>query len=524
MPTNSRLSLVDPLPFEELFRPLVPEAEDELRRRVDAVAWELLTPEAHSDWSQYLLTRLTAAGSKAAHWQFQIYRTVHAAFAVEWQEGRQMSNALYRQFVGSQPKGRLQKLFDEFPALAILCSTLVKNWLTAVGEFLANLQTDYSGLSPHFPGGDFPCPIAGIQAGLSDPHRGGRCVIRIKFGDGESLIYKPRSLATERHFAAFLDQLNVEDVVHPLKSARCWDCGDHGWMEDIAPRPCSTVASVQAFYWRMGAQLGLVYLARGVDFHRENVIAAGEFPVLVDLEGLWHPQPAFTSRQKEIVDTVLGTGFLPINDSESGKAYEWGALGRQRHTDRTVAVWNHVNHDNMSVRTTIQTSRGYSHLPVLSGETHLATEYVSCIQSGFRWMGEYLYGENNRWSGFERWISALARCPRRLIPRPTARYQTALERITAPETLRQAQITTDALPGFTRMAGLESCESQMLAQMDVPYFLQTDFNPGQLDSSNLRIPSQDEYFAQIPVIARSLASNHPSSQASLGHLESTTIP
>ena len=185
---------------------------------------------------------------------------------------------------------RLEKLFGEFPVLARVCDTLIKNWLVAVAEFLGRLEADRNALSTHFTAGRYAGQVSTLRAGLSDPHRSGRCVVKMRFASGDQLIYKPRSLAPEAHFSGLLDQLNRTGISHLLLAARCWDRGEYGWMENLEQRPCAAQADVHAYYWRAGVLLGLVYLARGVDFHRENLIAAGEFPVLIDLEALLHPQ------------------------------------------------------------------------------------------------------------------------------------------------------------------------------------------------------------------------------------------
>src|SRR5262249_13080807 len=44
------------------------------------------------------------------------------------------------------------------------------------------------------------------------------------------------------------------------------------------------------FYRRQGAYLALLYALEATDFHNENLIAAGEHPVLIDLESLFHPR------------------------------------------------------------------------------------------------------------------------------------------------------------------------------------------------------------------------------------------
>ena len=59
-------------------------------------------------------------------------------------------------------------------------------------------------------------------------------------------------------------------------------------MEFVAASGCTEAEAIQRFYERQGAYLALLYALEATDFHLENLIAAGEYPVWVDLESLFH--------------------------------------------------------------------------------------------------------------------------------------------------------------------------------------------------------------------------------------------
>lgn len=493
-----------PLAFEELFRPLVLDAESALHQQTDAEARDLLTPEAHVDWTRYLLARLTAAGSEAAHWQLQIYKTVRTVFPVEKRATKQGSKIVYLQFIGSQPRDRLWKLFDEFPALAELCSVLVKNWLATVDEFLVRLQADHRKLRAHFPSGSFTCPVARLQPGLSDPHNGGRSVVRLSFADGTSLIYKPRSLAPEAHFAALLEQLNVSEVSYPLKSARCWDRGEYGWMENVAASPCSSIEEVHRFYWRAGALLGLIYLARGVDFHRENLIAAGQYPVLIDLETLWHPQNCYGG-DISAVASVLYTGFLPQLNLRSEKHYQWSALSRAANPESMALESTYINHARTMQKPNGRKTEGSRHLPTFLDAPRPAAEFIGNIEAGFRWVGKQMFGAGQE--QFRRWRDALTKQRRRFIRRSTARYQSALKWLTTPQYLRQTSARDELMARSWSAQSdkpLLPDEIHALGQMDIPYLKQGGDGAEAPNAAELEEFTEETYLAQIPIIVGAL--------------------
>lgn len=515
---------MQPLPFEELFWPLVLEASDELHRQTGAAAWELLTSEAHSGWTHYLLSQLSAAGSKAAHWQFQIFKTVRAVFPAAGRREDGVTDSLYRQFVGPEPKLRLGAILDEFPALVRLCQTLAGNWIATVAEFLTRLEADRSGFGLHFREGAFVCSVTKIEAGLSDAHRGGRCVVRMVFHDGASLIYKPRSIAAEACFSALLAQINTSSAARPFRPPTCWDRGDYGWMEDIKQDSCNTRRGVHAFYWRAGALLGLVYLARGVDFHRENLVAAGECPVLVDLEGLWHPLPRTEKSPALDADTVLQTGFLPHRNSTSGKAYDRGALSLHVRVNRpATTTWVNINQDDMDMVKGRRTFEKQFHLPTIAGAVHLASKYASDVKAGYRWAGKHLLGNKVRREKFNRWLHSLVRCRRRHILRSTVRYHAVIEQLTSPRFLRTEQTQAESTAGLHRDdPPLQEDELRALRQLDVPYFEQAQSDPGNDPSESLLAerPGKEKYLSQIPVIADCLTID---SQAHTGHQRVSTV-
>lgn len=439
--------------LDRLFTPIVLDARERLRRQTDAKRYDLLTADAHAGWEDYLLRRLRFVGKKVVDQRFQVFCSARSAFS--WPRGEQPApeSAVRLEFVGGQPAQRLREILGEFPGLARICATLATNWIATVCEFLERLSRDLAEFSRHFGDETFDHPVHELEAGLSDPHRGGRCVVRIGFRSSTSLIYKPRSVAPEVHFARLLQRLNAEGIPHTFKGVRCWDREEYGWMEEVVPRSCSDQADLHAFYWRAGALLALVYLLRGVDIHRENLIADGDQPMLIDLETLWHPQEHIGVEDHPVAHTVLRTGFLPLSNPHSGVNYEQGAFGH-----RSAHSW-----------------KATGHLPTLAEKTYPATEFLPDILAGFRWIGAQFFEERQPGGNFQPWLQSLVRCRRRRILRSTSWYRSVIERMLLPTSLRHVvSQSTGHLDGSQDDAPMTEDERWSLLQMDVPYFEQTD--------------------------------------------------
>ncbi|WP_414528217.1 type 2 lanthipeptide synthetase LanM [Nodularia chucula] len=92
---------------------------------------------------------------------------------------------------------------------------------------------------------------------------------------------------------------------------------NYGWVEFIKPQSCDSADAVVRFYQRQGGYLALLYALEATDFHFENLIAAGEHPILIDLESLFHPHSQISMTAADILnrdmvaDSVLHVGLLP---------------------------------------------------------------------------------------------------------------------------------------------------------------------------------------------------------------------
>ena len=51
-------------------------------------------------------------------------------------------------------------------------------------------------------------------------------------------------------------------------------------------KSCKTEEQLKRYYIRLGEQLFLAYLLGTKDLHYENIVASGEYPMLIDLENL----------------------------------------------------------------------------------------------------------------------------------------------------------------------------------------------------------------------------------------------
>lgn len=211
---------------------------------------------------------------------------------------------------------------DRWPVLRDRLAKICADWERNIAAFAAHLVQDADALRARVPAwsGDIP-DVADLKGGLSDPHAGGGSVWRVDFADGTRFAYKPRSLAAECAFSRLLAELGGDETVPAQRIPCVLDAGDHGWMEWIEPAPLAEADDARSYMERCGGLLALVDLLRGGDIHPDNLVPAGAFPVIVDLECLFQPGPADLGLPDPLDDPHLfSSGILPVFTSFDGGA------------------------------------------------------------------------------------------------------------------------------------------------------------------------------------------------------------
>jgi lantibiotic modifying enzyme len=217
-------------------------------------------------------------------------------------------------FLRDDPAARLFAIFKKFPVLAGLWSQLIRQWRENSTEFLQRIADDRVALSRVFFEGKPLGDVLDIRCGLSDAHHGGRAVALIEFEAGP-VIYKPRPGEGEWQWHSLVEWMNSHGFEPKLRAARVLRRASYCWMEYAASGPCKNPAGTRRFYKRIGGIIAMAYLIRAVDCHRENIVASGEHPVLVDADALWHVSSV--TKTQDALSQLYRTGFFPNSDPRS---------------------------------------------------------------------------------------------------------------------------------------------------------------------------------------------------------------
>lgn len=169
--------------------------------------------------------------------------------------------------------------------------------------------------------------------------------------------------------------------------------------EWIEHEPCTDEAAVERYYRRAGALTGIAYLLEFTDCQFENLLVAGEHPVLVDAETVMHPfvdrerRPARTGLATLMDDSVLLTSLLPFgirgtyDDDRSDLTRAVAGFSRsaeQFELDAfTVPRITAVNTDVMTVEETSPSVDRDENVPHVDGTERPPGEYLDDVVDGF---------------------------------------------------------------------------------------------------------------------------------------------
>lgn len=492
--SDRALRAEEPLPFEGALLPLVRHARASRPQHHSSP----LTDLARAGLERDLLTRLVFWAAPALQLELRIrcLNTASGLNRLVAERTASSTTAAYDRLVADLAASPWPVL-GRYPVLARLLGTITEDWIEATEQFERRLSADLPDLSAAFGQGRPLGQVVGIQAGLSDPHNGGRTVLGLQFAGGAQVMYKPKNVRPEAAFQDLLAWLNQRGTPLPLRTIRVLPRQGYGWAERVLPATCTSPQQARRYYVRAGMLLALIYALAGADCHHDNLIAAGEDPVLVDLECLLHARPARTAPPSsawavaagQMEQTVLGTGMLPSWEIEtagdgSPRARDVSALHTADAEELTVSQvsWVHVNTDAMTRRWTDVELPPPPSQPHLQDRPLRLADHTPEVLDGFQAMYRVLQRHRGELLAATGPLAVLRREPNRFVFRGTREYGALQQGLREPahlqdgadwsiqvDRLAAASLQVDADPS-PQIWQLIRSERHQLLHGDVPLF------------------------------------------------------
>jgi type 2 lantibiotic biosynthesis protein LanM len=387
--------------------------------------------------------------------------------------------------------GRFRRRYTrEKPVLLRLAATIVRQWIEASAELLACVHADLPTIRRHFLN-HYGGPIIAIEGDLSDPHNGGRSVRILRFADGARVVYKPKDLRLDVAWHSLVERLNREGAPIDLKAVSAVACDGYGWTEFITHTGCDDSDGCRYFFRRAGAWLALFHCFVGSDMHQENMIAAGDHPVPIDLETLLHAstedeQPkessgqAFAAALKIIASSVMSIGLLPtFAKSAENTVFATGGMAPDS-LSRMKLTWSNINSDVMRPIKSQETRQSNPNLPHVEGRYGQLGDHIEDVIAGFEEYATFLVRRtrNARQGGL---FDGFAGLSVRRVVRPTRFYYMLLQRLKNHRSMGDGIAWSAQADFLARLSDwqnksdplwpLQRAERNALLDLNVPHFV-----------------------------------------------------
>ena len=484
-----------PLPFEHLFIPFIHLSKKRLIGSV-GINHNLLSSDAYTNLERELLTRLTQICGPTLELEFSIFRLKYNQSSLKNVQNTSALRNQYNDFIKDLLTGSLLLFFRQYPVLAKLVATVIDLWLNASQQFILRLATDWDKIQKMFSSGTQLKQVITLKQSLSDYHCDGFSVVSIKFDSGLKLVYKPKNLGLESAYFKLLSWLNQqEEIPLQFKIIKIMDCLTYGWAEFVEDSPCEDMGKIKMYYTNCGATLFILYILGATDMHYENLIACGEFPVVIDLETLMHPKIKEIKNQTNNVDkiaydrlneSVVSTSFLPYwyyLNPKNNFALDISGLGGFENQESIFkkSNYNWMNSDFMklsyeSIKFNYENNVFSHSLDRLS-----PLNYVEDIVRGFELMGNFFLKQKSNVLKNDNILRELFKSQKiRMVFRPTSTYASILTKMLHPkflvngversiqlDILSRAFLGNDSKSNFWNLLKIEK---KSLEQLDIPIF------------------------------------------------------
>ncbi len=214
-------------------------------------------------------------------------------------------------------KDHIRKLRSRYPEWERLVQLQCRQFQDMLEQIAEAVKCDHEEIVSVFCGGREFSRIADMDLRAGDAHNGGRRAAKIVLDNGVTLYYKPHSIQKNIWYQKIYQNV-CEEAGLEVCPIQYLERGAYGWEQQVEHRGCKKEEEVKRFYFRMGIHLFLGYALSATDLHGENIIAHGEFPIIVDFEtypgcSQIEQEAGAEKKLRDMLQTsVIHTGMLPV--------------------------------------------------------------------------------------------------------------------------------------------------------------------------------------------------------------------
>ncbi|MGX7245660.1 type 2 lanthipeptide synthetase LanM [Enterococcus quebecensis] len=308
----------------------------------------------------------------------------------------------FRQYLVSRfsSRDKLVEFFNQYPVLTRLYAETINFQLVNFQELVQAIAESEQELKQVFKI-ETPVSLTSLKMGAGDSHDQGKSVAILTFNNEVDVVFKPKNLMIGERFDSFVQAINKMNPAFDFYLTTKIVKENYTFEECLIYSECLSQEEVTHYYRQFGQTVALVYLLNGNDFHLENVLAFGKYPVLIDLETIIQnhfPMPdsenAIVKVMQENGESVVMSGLVPIYLFEeraeadvegASKGIQLSALsgGEQKLPYKVLKL---INFDSVNMQFMYQEhiTDAAENIPLFKGEKVDFVPYIETIVDGFK--------------------------------------------------------------------------------------------------------------------------------------------
>ena len=398
----------------------------------------------------------------------------------------------------------LTEMFGQYPVMMRCVLETIKKVVDYYKEICENFKNDKDEIENKLCKRKEVHKIKKIILSASDVHNNGKQVAKVCLDNGEDILYKARSMENEYVYNELLQWLAKETGINQ-KDYTFIFYKDHSWTSIVKHKTCVSKTEIDRYYIRLGVQLFLVYVLGTKDLHYENLIASGEYPVIIDLENLSNIRENYirdTVKEEifyQLLQSVLYTGILPFYAwNKAGAGINSSAISGKKGQKYPfkIPVIIDGGTERMRVEYRYPVSQKKDNLATLEDVFEDPILYKDRMLEGFKNAYQSVLAKREQ---FMKKIRILENVKCRYLLADTQRYSMLLAGSYHPSLLVDGAMREIFL--YSMWKGRENkeivdCEVKELLNGDIPYFY---FKMNSNDLVNMRGKVLEKYFYKKPI-------------------------
>ncbi len=378
----------------------------------------------------------------------------------------------------------LSIVFHKYPALWQRWCLQADRLQQSLSLLLNRIENDIAAVAKRLYQDETVSVISAIDL-VGDPHRGLQQAARITYLNADGirrvLYYKPRNLAIDVGFAAFIAWWNgITAIDHRVPHVVPKQ--GYGWAESIDHSACDSQQQLRHYYRRYGSLVGLTHIFASTDLHKDNLVANGAYPVIVDCETLFScsiRQPMANPWECHLYASLLlparklhpSVEMSPLPAPDSKMRLEKRVNPQQRRSNARMRLQS------------LPLKASQCDVRIGSETVTDCLLYKADLMDGFRETLGFL--KRNATTVMERLQAAMQTARVRILCATTQHYGTVLHNSWHPDALYHNLVDRElsALCTPDRHPSIAASERSQLQQGDIPYF-EMDFQGALLEDGN----------------------------------------